>query len=337
MKKLSCIILFLFLNFVCFTQIKPIEKKKCYEKTIAKKGQRFIDWECGKIPGIVDCNEKLELDPVSSTVYSQGTGAPFSGMCETCHVNGIIERRVNFVSGKEHGVDTAYYLSGCPMVIRNHIQGVENGIWTYYYDSTNYLAWEMGYFAGQKHGKHIYLTKNGDTTLWENYNMGQLHGKKITYYSKSRKHQEVDYQKGLIHGAYVAYNREGVVIEKINYKKGIKEGEATYFYDDGKLLRTENYLKGQKNGEFKTFYYQGFVQSLESYKNGIKEGKFEEYYYDQKVKRKAVYSKDVLIEEHLYDEQGILTKSFGGKSNKTEDDALPSKKKKKKDKFFVRE
>jgi antitoxin component YwqK of YwqJK toxin-antitoxin module len=328
MKILALLFSTLFFQFL-MAQIKPVEKKNCYDRTALKQGQRFVDWQCGKTSGVVDCNEKLELDPDSGSILSKGTGIPFSGTCETCHMNGIIERKVTFVGGKENGIDTTYYLSGCPMVVRSHIQGVENGTWTYYHDSTNLLAWEMNYFAGQKHGKHIYFSKKGDTTMWENYNKDVLEGKRITYYSKSRRNQEVNYKKGLIDGPFLIYNREGVIIEKINYKAGIKEGEATFFYDDGKLLRTENYLKGIKHGEFKSFYYQGFIQSLETYNKGIKEGKFEEYFYDQKPKRKSVYEKGILVEEHIYDEQGVEVSSFGGKTNKTEDDKLPEKKKKK--------
>ncbi|MBI2259702.1 MAG: toxin-antitoxin system YwqK family antitoxin [Flavobacteriia bacterium] len=313
------------------------KKKPCFEKAQAKKGQRFIEWECGKIPGIIDCNEKLDLDPGNSIVYSKGSGAPYTGMCETCHINGIIERRVTFVNGRENGIDTAYYQSGCPMVIRNHIQGAENGTWTYFYDSTQFLAWEMNYFAGQKHGKHIYFTKKGDTTLWENYSYDVLDGIKRTYYSKSRKHQEISYKKGILEGQHLIYNKEGVVIEKVNYKAGKKEGEATYFYDDGKLLRTENWSKGVKNGEFKSFYYQGFVESIESYQKGIKNGRFEEYFYDQKIKRKAVYKDNILIFEQIYDEQGILKSSIGVQDNKgKEDDKLPEDKKKKKKEKFVK-
>jgi len=163
-----------------FAQIKAVEKKNCYDRTALKKGQRFVDWQCGKTSGVVDCNDKLELDPDSGSILSKGTGIPFSGTCETCHMNGIIERKVTFVGGKENGIDTTYYLSGCPMVMRNHIQGVENGTWTYYYDSTNIMAWEMNYFAGQKHGKHIYFSKKGDTKKWENYKNDVMGEKRIT-------------------------------------------------------------------------------------------------------------------------------------------------------------
>jgi hypothetical protein len=88
-----------------------------------------------------------------------------------------------------------------------------------------------------------------------------------------------------------------------------------------------------KNGEFKTFYYEGFVQVSENYKKGLKEGWFEEFFPDQKRKSRALYKKDVLIEEHVWDESGREIKTFGGKvSSGVEDDAVPTAGKKKKEK-----
>ena len=87
------------LNSFSQIKVKP-EQKKCNEKQVARKGQRFADFECGKIDGVVDCNEKLELDEGNNIVFSSGTGEPFSGVCETCHNNGILERRVTFSGGK---------------------------------------------------------------------------------------------------------------------------------------------------------------------------------------------------------------------------------------------
>jgi antitoxin component YwqK of YwqJK toxin-antitoxin module len=259
----------LLLSFSGFGQIKAIEKKKCNEKESARKNQRFTDWECGKVASVIDCNEKLEVDEGSNVVYSKGTGSPFTGTCETCHSNGILERKVNFVNGKENGVDTAYYSNGCPMVIRNHISGEENGQWTFFHDTIySLVAWEMNYFAGEKHGLHIFYNIKGDTTLMENYKYGLLDGKKKKYYPKSKVKTEINYKNGLMDGVFINYNPDGVVIEKLNYKEGKKNGECTYFYSDGKLLTTENWEMDIKVGEFKTFFYQGHLQTLETWKKG---------------------------------------------------------------------
>jgi antitoxin component YwqK of YwqJK toxin-antitoxin module len=332
MKSVVCLLVCLFSASITSAQITEIKKKTCYEKSTQRKNQRFLDWECGK-GDAVDCNEKLDLDPSTNIVFASNSSKPFTGVCETCFMNGIRERKVTFVNGKEEGIDTSYYESGCPMVVRNHIQGVENGQWIYYYDSTAIMAWEMNYIAGAKHGKHIFFAKNGDTMRWENYQNGVLQGVKRTYYPNSKIEKEVTYDKGLLNGSFVIYTPKGIVLEKLNYKQGKKDGECVYYYDDGTLLRTENWSMDVKNGSFKTLYYQGFVQLSENYKKGLKEGWFEERFPDQKMKRQALYKKDVLIEEHVFNDKGKEISTFGGTATKgSEDDAMPSTEKAKKPK-----
>lgn len=345
---MKSILLFLFVGAIALNlnaQIPEVKAKdSCYLRYGADgkrlSNQYYAEWECGKTVGVIDCNGKLEYDQASNLVYlnnedlvnSAGANKPFSGQCETCHQNGRRERIVNFVGGKEHGVDTTYYKTGCPQVVRAHIQGVESGQWLYYYDSTQFLAWEMNYVLGQKHGKQIYFKSNGDTTKWENYNNGRLHGIKRSYYPDSKIKREVTYNNGVMEGSFKIYNMEGVVIEEINYKEGKKHEECKYYYDDGKPLKNENWNMGVKNGEFKVFYYQGSILSSKNYKKGVEEGWFMDYYPDSKTKQKILYKKGERIEEHRYDEQGRETYSFGAQPEDggAEDDEMPTTDKKKK-------
>lgn len=314
-----------------FSQIEvPKGKKKCYESE--NQGKRFSEWECGKLAGVVDCNEKLTYDEDTKLVLAGNNGSPFTGMCETCHMNGKLERRITFVNGKENGVDTTKYKSGCTQVIRNHIQGVESGQWTFFYDSTEYIAWERNYNLGQLHGKQLYLTREGDTTRLEHYNNGKLHGVKKSYYPKSKIEKEINYVNGLMDGTSKYYNWEGKVVQDLSYKQGKKNGELKYYYDDGTLLSVEHWTMDQKDGEFKTFYYEGNVQVMENYKKGVPEGWFEERWPDDKFKRRALYKKGVIIEEHRFDEHGNENYTFGGTGSSKEDDAAPDAKTKDKKK-----
>lgn len=339
------------------------EKDSCYFrfKTVMEDGQpkkvriktkedlRYLEWECGQTLGIVDCNSELTYDEGTNTVYKEatdmtniaGSNKPFTGKCESCHSNGRIQRRVSFENGKENGIDTTYYESGCPQIIRSLVQGIDHGTWYYMYDSTELLAWEMNYYMGEKHGKHIFFEIDRedpnkirlDTTKWENYDQGILHGWKRTYHENGVLKREVSYDHGIYNGPFRVYNNERIIIEEIFYKKGKKDQEATYYYDDGTLLRTESWDEGIKSGEFKTFYYQGHIQTTESYKKGLKEGWFKQYYPDQSLKNQSLYKKDVLIEEHRYDEHGRETYSFGTPtSSGAEDDQMPEQGKKKKKK-----
>lgn len=318
-----------------------------------KEDFRYVEWECGKHLGVVDCNSDLTYDEGTNTVYKMntdqsnyaGSNKPFNGTCESCYMNGRVERRVTFVDGKENGLDTTYYESGCPQIVRSLVQGVDHGTWYYYFDSTGYdgnpglMAWEMNYYMGEKHGKHIFFKLNRqdpqrlrlDTTRWENYDHGQLDGWKRTYHDNGVLKREVKYDHGIYNGPFRIYNNERVVIEEINYKNGEKDQECKYYYDDGTLLRTENWDEGVKHGEFKTYYYQGHIQVSETYKKGKKEGWFETFYPDQSPKNRSLYKKDVLIEEHRYDEHGRETYSFGTPtSTGAEDDEMPEQGKKKK-------
>lgn len=332
-------VLFVGASLGLFAQIQSAANKgsKCYERSKPKANQRFVEWECGKVAGVVNCNEKLAYDENTNTITSASNGTPFSGTCETCFSNGLLERRITFVNGKETGLDSTFYRSGCLQVVRNHIGGEENGTWYFYYDSTQQLAWEINYLVGEKHGKSIYFSPDGDTTLWEVYNKGQLNGTKRTYYRDSKIEREVTYSNGVLNGPFKVYNVEGSIVDDIQFKDGKKNGVFKYYYNEGSMMRVENWSMGIKNGEFKSFYIQGHVQSTENYKKGLKEGVWEEYYADQVMKRKSIYKKDVLIEDHQFNEEGEETYSFGAPVKEgAEDDVLPfgdtgGKKKKKKD------
>jgi antitoxin component YwqK of YwqJK toxin-antitoxin module len=328
MKNFACIAVFFSLSSL-FGQGTNSDKVPCYERG-KKQASGFGDWECGKLAGVVDCNEKLTYDEGSNTVLAGNVGKPFTGTCETCHMNGLLERRITFVDGKENGNDTTYYDTGCLQVVRNHILGVESGTWTFYYDSTTYVAWEMNYNLGQKHGVQTYFTRQGDTTKLETYSNGVLNGVKKTYYPKSKLEKEVHYVNGIFDGSFKRYNTEGNLLQELNYKEGKKQGEQKYYYEDGTLLSTEHWTMDVKDGEFKTLFYNGTIQTLENYRKGLQEGSFEEYWADGRPKRKAIYKKGVLIEDHLFDEQGNETYSFGAPTiSGDEDDAMPTDQKKK--------
>jgi len=335
------------------------KKDSCYfrYKTVIKNGDtnrvkietladmRYLEWECGKRRGWVDCNSDLTYREETNTVYKRntdrsnfaGTDKPFTGDCESCHQNGRVQRRVHFTDGKEDGLDTTFYESGCPQIVRALVQGVEHGTWYYMYDSTQLLAWEMNYYMGEKHGKHIFFKlqeddrRRLDTTKWENYDMGVLDGWRRTYHDNGVLKTEVKYDRGTYHGPFRTFNDERVIVQELNYKEGEKDGENIYYYDDGTLLRTESWDEGVKHGEFKTFYYNQAIQVIESYRKGRKHGWFVENYPDEQPKVRKLFEKDELIEEHRYDEHGRETYTFGASdAPDNEDDEMPKKGKKKK-------
>lgn len=357
-KSIPTILLLLFTPFL-FGQINSnignVRSGPCFQKSVDRIGKKYVEWECDEFDNIVDCNESLESDPGNNLVLTRSTGSPFTGDCETCHMNGIRERVVHFVNGKTDGIDTTFYQSGCPQVVRNHIEGVENGTWTYYNDTSGLVAWKINYFNGEQHGQSIfyrqhktgterlkimldgveryieYATYENDTLKIEQYNNGLLEGTKKEYWPGSKIKREVNYKEGVFHGAFIEYDIEGNILQERNYDLGQKDGDWKYYYNDGSLLKTETWKKGIKDGEFKTFYIQGFIQSLETYRKGQKHGAFMERFPDDKIKREAIYKRDVLIEEHVYDKYGNEIRTVGEDQphENSEDDEIPTTKSKK--------
>lgn len=329
--------------------------RPCFVDAVERTGQRYVDWECGKSDQIVDCNERLESDPGSSVVLSRNSGVPFTGDCETCHQNGKRERLVHFVNGRTEGTDTTYYPSGCVQAVRTHIDGVENGQWTYYNDTSSLEAWQIEFLNGEKHGRSIYYShflvgvetvkiqvgnqskdyKYGvydrDTLKIEFYYQGKLHGTKTEYYRDGTVHKEVNFKMGDFHGPFLLYDREGNLLQELNYYEGEKHGENKYYYDNGSIMTIENWTNGVLTGSKKTFYVQGHLQQSESYdKRGRRDGWFETRYPDDKVKRLTLYRKGELVEDHKFDEYGNEIETIGEPLNRqSRDDEIvaPTRKK----------
>lgn len=359
MKNTFLIVLIVASSYALNAQITFSElnsrRGPCFLKSVERIGQRFVDWECDDFDQIVDCNENLESDPGTNIVYTL-TGQPFTGSCETCHMNGLRQHLIHFENGRVTGTDTSYYESGCPQVVRTHIEGAENGKWVFFNDTSGLVAWEINFFNGEKHGKSVYFKQhqvgtdrvrveiNGveeviqygvyenDTVRVEHHNNGILEGPRVEYFFPGSKVRRIaNYKQGLLDGAFIEYNIEGSLLQELHYVLGQKDGEWKYYYDNGSLLKTESWRKDVKDGEFKTFYIQGTIQSIENYRRGEKHGEFIERFPDDKIKREAIYRRGELIEEHVYDKYGNEISTFGVEAKENvEDDSLPEVDKKRK-------
>jgi antitoxin component YwqK of YwqJK toxin-antitoxin module len=306
MMKVGIIVLISFLSILSLAQFEKNSAEPCYKRSEDRVKQRFVDWECGKVIGVVDCNDKLEFDEFLDVVFSKGSGAPYTGACETCHNNGLRENHIRFVNGKVNGIDTTYYESGCIRVIKEHVLGKEHGRWIYFQDRTSQTSWIMNFLEGEKHGEHIYFSKRGDTTLWEHYYKGILDGKKTTYYDSSKVREVIYYKKGVMNGDLISYFPDGQISKHLRFKKGFKHGKQEYFFNNASILKVENFNRGLKNGEFTTFFINGDVQQRESYKNGFMDGSFVEFYPNGKMKSEYVYMLDHLMDYAIYDEYGRM-------------------------------
>lgn len=347
---------FVILSSIGWSQLDAELNKRnapCFQRTLDRMAQDYPIWECGHNNSIVNCNQKLEYDPGSNTVYSKTSGNPFTGDCEMCFRNGIRQRIAHFVDGKADGIDTSYYRSGCPQVVRNHNIGKENGTWTYYFDTSGIVAWKINYLNGIKNGLSIFFDQHkvgeaktsvvidnvrkyftypvyeSDTAKIEHYKNGRLDGIKKEFWTGSRLKREVGYKEGVMDGDFITYDTNGTILQQLHYKEGKKDGVSKMYFNTGTIMKTGVWKDGLKNGTFKSFFPAGGIQSIENYKKGMRDGTFIRRDLDNRVRRTAIYKKDQLIEEHIYDEQGNEIRTTGEEKPKSqnEDDAMPIPKK----------
>lgn len=313
----------------------------CKTKEIREKesfSPKYGIWECGRSDQIVDCNEVLEYDENSNTVIHKRTGKPFTGDCETCHFNGIRERLIHFEGGKDQGIDSSYFMSGCLMAVRTMLDGIEDGEQVLFYDSIGTEAWRENYAYGKKHGQQIYYDKDHKPKKIEHYYDGVLNGNKKVFFPGTFKiRQDINYKMNQLEGTYQTFvqNDTGtVMVINYNYKAGQKEGVQETFYDMGAVMSTEEYKKGLKHGPTTHFYADGTVMKAENYVKGLRQGEFQHFRHDGKVSWEAEYKKDKLIIETYYDEFGnpIEPERPEGEEAPDEESGKGKKKKKKKSK-----
>ncbi len=302
-------------------QFEVLPQNKCYEKYDQRAASGFVINDCDQLKGVVDCNDKLDYNAEMDRVFSRNTGDAFTGKCQTCYYSGIRERLINFVNGKEHGVDTTYYETGCIKVVRNHNQGKETGVWTFFHDSTALEAWRMGFINGEKHGEHIYFSKKGDTLSQEFFKNGKLNGPRKVYFPKSELKEIANYNEGLLEGDNISYFQGGQVSKHLRFKLGQKQGKQEYFYANGQVMRVELYDKNLKNGEFNAYFIDGKIQALENWIRGMRHGYFRQYYTNGRLQSEILYDQDKVIVSRKYDEYGTLVEGVDPVNG--EDDLIP--------------
>ena len=144
------------LSFFCFMGIFSQDEPK-----FTIKGAKTVD-DLGYVSKrkALDCNKDLEWYPGSSVVYHKKSGKPYTGTCVAYYDNRKLERKTNFILGKENGECFTYYKSGQVKVKSIYIEGIENGTWGYWYENGQ-VAWGNTYEMGQKEGEWLFFHENG--------------------------------------------------------------------------------------------------------------------------------------------------------------------------------
>lgn len=308
MKTFSATLIFILAGYTSISQgiVEPVEQKTEAPTPPACRDPRFR-----MVP---DCESLVFVEKVNingedrDVVYNRKSNAPYSGQCKVCHNNGNLWMFLQYEGGWSYGIDTVYYENGNINLIRSHdTQGLgkEDGTWKFYREDGT-LKWEKTFVMGAADGEQRYYYPDSTLEKVEMWKMGQLNGQKQEFYPGGKIRKEIGYKDGKFDGTYRTFYENGNVESEQQYVNDKKTGPSAYYYESGQLFYSENHENGLREGEIKRFYMTGRKWTVENYKNDMRHGVFEEYYDDEKntMKYSAIYKKDVLVEEHYYNEFG---------------------------------
>ena len=150
---LFLILLFLFNPFI--SQDEP--------KFVVKGSQKTKDMGYVSKRKALDCNKDLEWSPGTTIVFHKKSGKPYTGTCVAYYDNRKLERKTNFILGKENGECFTYYKNGKVKVKSIYVEGIENGTWGYWYENGQ-VAWGNTYDMGDREGEWLYFHENGKSS-----------------------------------------------------------------------------------------------------------------------------------------------------------------------------
>lgn len=203
-----------------------------------------------------------------------------------------MEKLVNYVHGKKHGLDLTYsngkllynnsYQNGlkegfCYMYdteggvdIKQYKKGKLDGVWMEKNNAEKIVEYHT-YVNDTLNGLRYSADKDGKRTSECNYKKGKIEGEKVSYNLGTKT--TCNYINGILEGVYTVHDENGILQRKSFYKGGLLEGES-FSYENGKLV------------------IKGF------YRAGKKESVWIEYdYKDKTYERQLTYQNDKLITE----------------------------------------
>jgi antitoxin component YwqK of YwqJK toxin-antitoxin module len=184
--------------------------------------------------------------------------------------------------------------------------GKPDGYWKTYY-MTGVLKSEGNRKNHLLDSTWIFYNNVGDTVKKINYILGKKTGYMLSY--NTDRNADLEYIGNIV-------SRELYINDK-------KEGTSYYFYKNGKLKSKVDYRNNQSNGIALEYDESGKIITILNYnkgtlverekinridENGLKQGTWKDFYSDNKVKREANYTNNILDGLYKeYDESGNLT------------------------------
>lgn len=196
----------------------------------------------------------------------------------TYYANGKIEKELNYKEGKEDGIQKHFTQEGTLKSEKNYARGKQvgrqvqqytssdggftetsyfsaegkkNGEFSEIYTETNTVKTKGQYVNGEKDGKWVSSTKDGDYTKETNYAKGKELNAKVTQTSRAFEPSQSTTSVTLYDG------------------DGNKNGEFIETYLQTKKVREKGmYSKGRKTGKWITYDTNGAVKNEYVYENG---------------------------------------------------------------------
>lgn len=309
------------LEFTRFNYIgsKTIEGQ--FEKDHPVGKWKYYD-DYGVLSRTKEYNDDGELDGYDQTFFEDGSvdakatykEGLLEGYYEEYFQNGKMYCQGNYEEGERVGLWVYYYPNGNEKSTYYYQNGMINGV-VKYYDEKGYLEEEVFYYndlfqrsisydsTGTAYhdvalnlgkGEMVYLDRNGELLIRNNYLGGEKHGEETRYYNNGKIRSKGSYFNGNETGVWTFYNRIGEKVMEGSYLDGERNGEWNW-YENGKLTGKANYVNGEYHGERLWYAWNGNVEHRINYHYGQKHG--ERIYYDNEGNIAAVkfYRDDILI------------------------------------------
>jgi antitoxin component YwqK of YwqJK toxin-antitoxin module len=193
----------------------------------------------------------------------------------------------NFLNGKMHGDNTAYYPTG-------------------------EILHRFKYKEGKKIGTNYQYYRNGKIKTKEIASANGIELTQFNYNENEALLSEKKFKNEKPHGLWITYFDGSKNIKiKETYENGKLNGIRYTYYANGTLAKEETLKFDLLAGPFKTYYENGALESMGIYKSNRKHGMYIRYHASGKVKEQGEFIADKKHKEWKeFNEQGNLERTL---------------------------
>lgn len=185
------------------------------------------------------------MDDKGGLHYAPDQVAPFTGKGASYFSNGEIQRRIDFVNGKEHGPTKSWYQNGKVESEGRYTDGVSDSLWTWY-DKDGNKRVQVTFDLGKKIGVEKQWYPNGQEKFLTTYSdEGKQSGTHSGWFESGQMKFTTSYKNGLRDSLYVAWYESGQKRSEATYQNGKIVGTVTQWQENGKVKSKWEYVDGK--------------------------------------------------------------------------------------------